>query len=47
VDERMAQDFHNGKKFMSFSFKPKDQQIAKPVAKPMPASPEIDDDMPF
>ena len=37
----------NGKKFMSFSFKPKDQQAAKPVAKSAPASPEIDDDMPF
>jgi uncharacterized protein (DUF736 family) len=36
----------NGKKFMSFSFKPKDQQAAKPVAKSAPA-PEIDEDMPF
>jgi uncharacterized protein (DUF736 family) len=35
----------NGKKFMSFSFKPKDQQ-AKPVAKSASA-PEIDDDLPF
>jgi hypothetical protein len=35
----------NGKKFMSFSFKPKDQQ-AKPVAKSAPAL-ELDDDMPF
>ena len=32
--------------FLSLVGKPKDQQ-AKPVAKPMPASPEIDDDMPF
>ena len=38
----------NGKKFMSFSFKPKDQQ-AKPVAKSAPkqAEPDFDDDMPF
>jgi hypothetical protein len=36
----------NGKKFMSFSFKPKDQQAAKPVAKSAPAL-ELDDDMPF
>jgi len=36
----------NGKKFMSFSFKPKDQQAAKPVAKSAPA-PELDDDLPF
>ena len=34
----------NGKKFMSFSFKPKD--AAKPVAKSAPAL-ELDDDMPF
>ena len=39
----------NGKKFMSFSFKPKDQQAAKPVAKSAPkqAEPDFDDDMPF
>ena len=38
----------NGKKFMSFSFKPKDQQTAKPVAKSAPkAEPDFDDDMPF
>ena len=37
----------NGKKFMSFSFKPKDQQ-AKPVAKSAPAPDlDIDDDLPF
>lgn len=38
----------NGKKFMSFSFKPKDQ-AAKPVAKSAPkqAEPDFDDDMPF
>lgn len=38
----------SGKKFMSFSFKPKDQQAAKPVAKSAPkAEPDFDDDMPF
>ena len=39
----------NGKKFMSFSFKPKEQQAAKPVAKSAPkqAEPDFDDDMPF
>ena len=39
----------NGKKFMSFSFKTKDQQAAKPVAKSAPkqAEPDFDDDMPF
>lgn len=39
----------NGKKFMSFSFKPKDQQASKPVAKSAPkqAEPDFDDDMPF
>jgi uncharacterized protein (DUF736 family) len=38
----------NGKKFMSFSFKPK--EAAKPVAKSAPvkqAEPDFDDDMPF
>ena len=35
----------NGKKFMSFSFKRKDQQAAKPVAKAAVA--DLDDDMPF
>jgi hypothetical protein len=30
---------------MSFSFKPKDQQAAKPVAKAAVA--DLDDDMPF
>ena len=38
----------SGKKFMSFSFKPKEQQAAKPVAKSSPkAEPDFDDDMPF
>jgi len=38
----------SGKNFMSFSFKPKDQQAAKPVAKSAPkAEPDFDDDMPF
>jgi len=38
----------SGKKFMSFSFKPKDQQAAKPVVKSAPkAEPDFDDDMPF
>ena len=38
----------NGKKFMSFSFKQKDQQASKPVAKSAPkAEPDFDDDMPF
>ena len=38
----------SGKKFMSFSFKPKDQQTSKPVAKSAPkAEPDFDDDMPF
>ena len=35
----------NGKKFMSFSFKHKDQQAAKPVAKA--AVDFVDEDMPF
>jgi len=34
-------------KYLSLVGKAKEQQAAKPVAKPMPASPEIDDDMPF
>ena len=33
--------------FLGLVGKPKDQTYTKPVAKPMPASPEIDDDMPF
>ena len=39
----------NGKKFMSFSFKPKDQAV-KPVVKPAPkaeAFDDLDDSMPF
>lgn len=40
----------NGSKFMSFSFTPKEQQAAKPVAKSAPkAEPDFDmeDDLPF
>ena len=40
----------NGTKFMSFSFSPKEQQAAKPVAKSAPkAEPDFDmeDDLPF
>ena len=35
----------NGTKFMSFSFKPKDQQATQPVAKAAVA--DLDDDIPF
>jgi hypothetical protein len=41
----MAQDRQQRQKFMSFSFKPKDQQAAKPVAKA--AVDFVDEDMPF
>ena len=37
-----------GTKYMSVSFKPKEQQAAKPTARPAAKpEPEFDDDMPF